>query len=63
MKTAQDLIDLLEAVSYIDKDDMKAMLDKFGYEAVEHKIIRATSNLEDLSLNRLEIYYELLNTK
>lgn len=63
MKTAQYLLDLLELVSLIDEDDIKAMLEAFGYEGVEAELRRATSNLEDLNLNRLEIYYKLLHTK
>lgn len=63
MKTAQDFLDLLELVSFIGTDDIKAMLEAFGYDGVEHELRRATSNLEDLYNRRVEVYNELLKTK
>jgi len=56
-------IDLLEAVSMIDMEDLKKEIKQYGFSAVEHEVIRALISLESLRLDLVDAYYQMLNDK
>lgn len=60
MKTAQEIMDLMEAVVDLDEIDLTTLLKEFTYEAVQRKIISIQSTLDDLDL--LQVYYKYLDT-
>ncbi len=56
-------IDLLEAVSIIDIKDLQKEMEQFGYEAVEHEVYRALKTLNDLRIDLVNGYYDMLKNK
>lgn len=60
MKTAQEIMDLLEAVVDLNDNEIIELFQAFTYDAVERKIIALQSRVDDLDL--LKLYNKLIDT-